>query len=163
MKRPTTRTTLVTAVTAVLLALAACESRPAESTGGSNSGPRPPQGYAWVIFGADTVRAEVADTPEKQQQGLMFRDELDAGSGMLFVFDAETIQSFWMRDTHVPLDIAFLDRALVVVDIQQMEPMTEDLHRSAAPAMFALEVPEGWFEQEGIEPGQLARMVFGRR
>lgn len=147
---------------AMLLGIAACESPPAES-GGDYQGPRPPQGYAWVILGADTVEAEVADTPEEQQQGLMNREELDAGKGMLFVFDTESFQAFYMRNTLIPLDIAFLDGAQVVIDIQQMEPLTEDLHRSAGPAMYALEVPQGWFASQDIEVGQLARIVFGRR
>lgn len=161
--RITEKTVVSTFALAALLALAACEGPPSQATGGGPEAPRPPQGSAWVIFGADTVLAEVADTPEAQQQGLMNREHLEPGAGMLFVFDTESIQAFYMRNTLIPLDIAFLDRAQIVVDIQQMEPLTEDLHRSAAPAMFALEVPQGWFEQEGIEVGQLARIVFSRR
>jgi uncharacterized protein len=123
----------------------------------------PPRGTAWVIIGSDTVTAEVADTPEARERGLMFRTELDAGEGMVFVFQDEDIRSFWMRDTYIPLDIAYLDRTQRIVDIQQMEPLVEELYESQRPAMFALEVPQGWFEAQGIEVGDQARIVFGRR
>jgi uncharacterized membrane protein (UPF0127 family) len=142
--------------------LAGCDPAGDETTSGVGNDPRPAQGHAWVIFGADTVDAEVADSPDEHAQGLMFRERLDAGQGMLFVFEAERTQAFYMRNTYVPLDIAFLDRAQVIVDIQQMEPLTENLHQSARPAMYALEVPQGWFGAQEIQVGQLARIIFGR-
>jgi uncharacterized protein len=123
----------------------------------------PPRGSAWVIFDTDTVVAEVADTPALRERGLMFRTEVLDGTGMLFVFEDSQIRSFWMRNTYVPLDIAFMDPAMRIVDIRQMEPESEVLTESAAPAMFALEVRQGWFEQQGIETGAQARIVFGRR
>jgi len=123
--------------------------------------PRPEPGQAWVIFGADTVRAEVARTPDQREQGLMYRQELPDGTGMLFVFDTEEVRSFWMENTYVPLDIAFLDVALRVVDIQQMAPQTTDPHESAGPAMFALEVPQGWFAAHGVKVGDHATVVLG--
>ena len=124
---------------------------------------RPEPGRAWVIFGADTVVAEVAGTPEQRAEGLMYRQEVPDGTGMLFVFEDNEIRSFWMENTYVPLDIAFLDASFVVVDIQQMEPLTTDPHQSAAPAMFALEVRQGWFAQEGIQVGARPEVVFGLR
>ena len=122
---------------------------------------RPAPGRAWVVFGADTVVAEVARTPDQRAQGLMYRQELPDGTGMLFVFEDNALRSFWMQNTYVPLDIAFLDPALTVVDIQQMAPMTTDAHESAAPAMFALEVRQGWFADQGIAVGARAQVVFG--
>lgn len=116
-----------------------------------------------MIIGSDTVTAEVADTPAARQRGLQHREELAEGRGMLFVFPEEETQSFWMQNTFIPLDIAFLDRRQEIVDIQQMEPETEELHESARPAMFALEVPQGWLAQQGIEVGDAARIVFGPR
>ncbi len=127
------------------------------------TGNLPPRGSAWVILDGDTVTAEVADTPQLRERGLMFRTEVPDGTGMLFVFEDQAPRSFWMRNTYVPLDIAFLDSAMRIVDIQQMEPETDELTESAAPAMFALEVRQGWFEEQGIEPGTQARIVFGRR
>lgn len=126
-------------------------------------GPRPPSGRAWVIFGTDTATAEVAQTPRERQQGLMYRTELGENDGMLFVFDALSIQSFWMSNTYIPLDIAFLDDAFRIVDIQPMDPETTDLHESAAPALMALEMNQGWFAARGIGTGAQAEVVFGSR
>ncbi len=122
---------------------------------------RPAPGRAWVIFGADTVVAEVARTPEQRAEGLMYRQDLPDGTGMLFVFEENEVRSFWMQNTYVPLDIAFLDPGLTVVDIQQMAPMTTDNYDSTSPAMFALEVRQGWFAERGIAVGARAQVVFG--
>jgi len=121
----------------------------------------PPPGEAWVIFGADTVRAEVARTPEERERGLMFRESLAEGRGMLFVFPEAQYRSFWMKDTFIPLDIAYLDADLRIVDILPMEPQTTDTTPSSRPAMFALEVPMGWFAKKGIAVGAQAGVVFG--
>jgi uncharacterized protein len=123
----------------------------------------PPRGHAWVVMGSDTVLAEVADTPEARERGLMFRTELEDGHGMLFVFRDEDIRAFWMRNTYLALDIAYLDRTQRIVDIQAMEPHVEELYESVRPAMFALEVPQGWFQNQGIAVGDQARIIFGRR
>lgn len=121
----------------------------------------PPPGHAWVIFGADTVLAEVARTPDERAQGLMYRENLPKGQGMFFVFPDSQTRSFWMSNTFIPLDIAYIDAELRIVDIQAMEPETTDSHPSAKPAMFALEVPLGWFAEMGIDVGAQATVVFG--
>lgn len=123
----------------------------------------PARGHAWVIFGGDTVRAEVARTSEDRERGLMYREEVPEGTGMLFVFEDEEVRSFWMRNTYVPLDIAYMDAGMQIVSIKQMEPETDELYSSEAPAMFALEAPMGWFEDHGIEEGDRAEIVFGPR
>jgi uncharacterized membrane protein (UPF0127 family) len=132
-----------------------------DRSGTAPRGPLPPPGIAWVIFGADTVKAEVANTSELRSRGLMYRDQLPPGTGMLFVFEDAQPRSFWMQNTYVALDIAFMDAQMQVVDIQQMEPRTEDFHESRAPAMFALEVPKGWFAAHRIGIGARAQVVFG--
>jgi uncharacterized membrane protein (UPF0127 family) len=116
-----------------------------------------------VIFGADTVVAEVARTDDERAQGLMYRQEVPDGTGMLFVFQDSQVRSFWMQNTYVPLDIAFLDASLTVVDIQQMEPLSTDFYTSKAPAMFALEVRQGWFAEMGIVVGARPEVVFAAR
>ncbi|MDE3002428.1 MAG: DUF192 domain-containing protein [Gemmatimonadota bacterium] len=124
-------------------------------------GPMPPAGYAWVIFGADTVVAEVAATADERAQGLMYRDEVPDGTGMLFVFQDNQPRSFWMANTYVALDIAYMDPSYRIVDIIAMEPLVTDSYPSDAPAMFALEVRQGWFQEQGIAVGTQANIVFG--
>lgn len=103
--------------------------------------------------GGQTVRAEVADRDDERRQGLMGRDSLPEDHGMLFVYPEQRTLSFWMRDTKIPLDIAFIDRRGVVVDIQTMQPETEEMHRSRQPAMYALEMEAGWFDEHGVGVG----------
>jgi uncharacterized protein len=115
---------------------------------------------ALVIFGSDTVRAEVADDFGERGEGLMFRDEVPDGTGMLFVFEREAAQSFWMKNTYVDLDIAFMNAAFRIVDIRQMEAESEQVVGSRAPAMYALEVRRGWFAEQEIRVGDLAEVLF---
>jgi len=123
--------------------------------------PRPPADRAWVIFGSDTVVVEVARSPDERAEGLMYREEVPDGTGMLFVFPDTGIRSFWMNNTYVALDIAYMDAGFTIVDIQQMDPETTTPHESAVPAMFALEVRQGWFDERGIRTGDRAEVVFG--
>jgi uncharacterized protein len=143
-------------------ASAATDRAPQEAREATAPGPsRPVAGRAWVIFGADTVVVEVARTADERAQGLKFRDELPAGTGMLFVFPDLATRSFWMQDTYIALDIAYLGASFEIVDIQQMEPLTTQTYPSAAPAMYALEVPLGWFTEHGIEVGDVPEVIFG--
>ena len=121
----------------------------------------PPAGYAGGIFGADTVIAEVAATAEEREQGLMYREEVPDGTGMLFVFTDSRVRSFWMANTYVPLDIAYMDPSFRVVDIVAMEPLVTDSYPSSAPSMYGLEVRQGWFAEQGIAIGAQAEIVFG--
>lgn len=123
----------------------------------------PGRGMAWVIFGSDTVVAEVAATPEERREGLMYREELPEGTGMLFVFPDEDLRSFWMSNTFIPLDIGFIDAHNRLVDVKQMEPEDTDLTDSDAPAMYALEVIQGWFASRAIAIGTDVEIVFGPR
>ena len=91
--------------------------------------PRPAPGTAWVIFGTDTVVAEVAGIPEQREKGLMDRDAVPDGTGMLFVFPRMEERSFWMRNTYVPLDIAFFDDSNQLAGIKQMAGPRRDPDR----------------------------------
>jgi uncharacterized membrane protein (UPF0127 family) len=135
---------------------AAAYGRPVPDAGRVESG----SASAQVIFGADTVVAEVARTPDERAQGLMYREELAEDAGMLFIFPESSVRGFWMQNTYLPLDIAFLDASFRVVDIQQMEPLTTDQHTASAPFMYALEVNQGWFEAHGVGIGAVAEIVF---
>jgi len=117
-------------------------------------------GAALVILGNDTVNAEVARTSQERSKGLMDREEVPDGTGMLFVFEREASRTFWMQDTFVSLDIAFLDSSMAIIDIQQMESGSGEVYDSAAPAKFALEVRKGWFAEHGIVEGLKAEIIF---
>ena len=127
------------------------------------AGPGLRSGEAWVIFGRDTVVAEVARTTAERERGLMNRTEVPDGTGMIFIFEDAQIRTLWMSNTYVALDVAFLNTNLAVVDIQQMEPETTTFHDSASPAMFVLEVPKGWLAARQVSVGQRAELVFGPR
>ena len=129
----------------------------------ADSEPQPPAGHAWVIFGNDTVSYTHLTLPEERSQGLMYRDEVPDGTGMLFVFTDNQVRSFWMANTYVALDIAYMDPSYVIVDIIAMEPLVTDSYPSAAPAMFGLEVRQGWFQEHSIRIGDKAEIVFGVR
>ena len=85
----------------------------------------------------------------------MFRESLAEDQGMLFAYPEERILGFWMKNTLIPLDIAYINREGRIVDIKQMEPQSTQTHNSAAPAMYALEMNQGWFEANGIRVGDL--------
>ena len=105
--------------------------------------------------GGIEIQVEIADDADERQRGLMYRESLEENQGMLFVYPEQRILGFWMRNTLIPLDIAYIDREGRIVDIQQMEPQTTETHDSAAPAMYALEMNQGWFEANGIRIGDL--------
>ncbi len=102
------------------------------------------------------VKAEVAVSAAEQSRGLMYRRELGRDAGMLFVYEDARTLSFWMKNTFVPLSIAWIDADGVIVGIDDMHPQTRTAHRSPKPAMYALEVNQGWFEEHGIEAGAKA-------
>ncbi|MEX1045015.1 MAG: DUF192 domain-containing protein [Chthoniobacterales bacterium] len=105
-------------------------------------------------IGAATVEAEVADESDERTMGLMGREELPDDKGMLFVFREPQAMSFWMRDTLVPLSIAYLNAAGVIREIHDLQPLDETPARSAfRDLLYALEVPQGWFLRNKILPG----------
>ncbi|MCW7537772.1 DUF192 domain-containing protein [Aquabacterium sp. A7-Y] len=106
-----------------------------------------------LTVGFQVVQAEVARTPEQRATGLMYRKSLAHNEGMLFVFEEPATQCFWMKNTLLPLSIAFLDEAGRVVNIADMQPQSLDSHCSAQPVRFALEVNQGWFAKRGIKAG----------
>jgi len=107
--------------------------------------------------GIHNINAEVAATPEQREIGLMFRTSMPAGDGMLFVFERPSKQCFWMKNTLIPLSVAFLGDDGSVVNIDDMKPQTLDSHCSAKPVRFVLEMNEGWFAKRGIKAGSRLR------
>ena len=103
--------------------------------------------------GMHLIRAEVAQTPEQRSTGLMFRQAMGQNEGMLFAFEDAGQQCFWMKNTLIPLSIAFLADDGSVVNVDDMAPQTLDGHCSARPVRFVLEMNQGWFAKHGIKPG----------
>jgi uncharacterized protein len=103
--------------------------------------------------GMHLIQAEVAQTPAQRQIGLMNRPSMGANEGMLFVFEAPAQQCFWMKNTLLPLSIAFLADDGTVVNIEDMKPQTLDSHCSRQSVRYALEMNVGWFAKRGIKPG----------
>ncbi len=97
--------------------------------------------------------AEVVATDPQRMQGLMHRRMLPENRGMLFVFRDTGPISMWMMNTYVPLSVAFLDNNGVIINIEDMKPLTTDTHGSAKPARYALEMNQGWFAKRGIKAG----------
>jgi hypothetical protein len=109
---------------------------------------------ASLVLGGVTVTAEVASDPNSRAVGLMGRSGLAPDSGMLFVYPDEARRSFWMKNTPLPLSIAFINQAGRIVHITDMKPMSEDPVPSVHPTMYALEMAEGWFEDHSVKVGQ---------
>ena len=97
--------------------------------------------------------AEVANTAEAREQGLMYRKHMRGNHGMLFVFPVPGLHAMWMKNTSVPLSTAFLDEQGVIINITDMIPFSEEQYHADAPAKFVLEMPIGWFSKRGIKPG----------
>lgn len=106
-----------------------------------------------IRIGEHVAVVELAVTPEQRRRGLMHRRALLPNHGMLFVFEREEHLSFWMKDTPLPLSIAFIDAQGRIFQIEDMEPFSEEVHTSRARALYALEMERGWFRERVIEPG----------
>jgi uncharacterized membrane protein (UPF0127 family) len=103
--------------------------------------------------GIHNIDAEFAQTAEQREIGLMFRPVMGANEGMLFAFDQPGQQCFWMKNTLIPLDAAFVADDGAIVNIEHMKPQTLDGHCSEKPVRFVLEMNDGWFAKRGIKPG----------
>ena len=115
--------------------------------------PQPPLPTIELQAGIHVIRAEVASDNETRMRGLMFRERLGPNQGMLFVFQAKAQQCFWMRNTLIPLTIAFIEDDGSVVNLADMKPRSEDSHCSARPVRYALEMEQGWFARRGLSAG----------
>lgn len=103
--------------------------------------------------GFHRIEAEVAADSQNRQVGLMNRKTMPTQRGMLFVFTEKNTHCMWMRNTFIPLSVAFLDEDGVIINIEDMQPQTENNHCAKVPARFALEMNLGWFAQRAIKPG----------
>ena len=110
-----------------------------------------------LTINGNKLTAEVATTTATRATGLMNRFSLKPDHGMLFIYEQPQPLAFWMRNTYVALSIAFIGGDGRIVDIQDMQPQTEDTHWSRVPAQFALEMKKGWFAERGIVAGDTVK------
>ena len=107
------------------------------------------------------LELEVARTPDEHQVGLMYRQSLPVNNGMLFVYDRASTEGYWMHNTYVPLSIAWIDQQGAIVDIQDMQPLTDDVHWPNAAYWYALEANQGWYLNNGVGVGQQVLFCLG--
>jgi uncharacterized membrane protein (UPF0127 family) len=105
--------------------------------------------------GIHLIQAEVASTNAQREQGLMFRKKLGQNEGMVFLFNSPARVCMWMKNTFIPLSVAFLDAEGKIINIEDMEPQTSASHCAKKPASYALEMNLGWFKQKNIKPNSL--------
>jgi len=147
--RPTGRRlrTLLTAA-ALTLAFPAVAQLTAERVA-----PQPKLPQVTLQAGMHVIRAEVAADATTRMRGLMMRESLGPNEGMLFVFPDKAGHCFWMKNTLIPLSIAFIEDDGSIVNIADMNPMAEDSHCAARPVRYALEMEQGWFAKRGLQAG----------
>jgi len=103
--------------------------------------------------GIYVIKAEIASNEAQREQGLMFRKQLAPNEGMVFVFDAPAGVCMWMKNTLIPLSVAFLDQKGAIINIEEMKAQTLDSHCAEKAAFYALEMSQGWFKQRNLKPG----------
>ena len=106
-----------------------------------------------LTIGVHLIKAEVAVSDEQRAQGLMFREKMAPNEGMVFRFPEPRPICMWMKNTLLPLSVAFIDDHGRIVNIEDMQPQTLNAHCAKKPARFALEMNQGWFKQKNIRPG----------
>jgi uncharacterized membrane protein (UPF0127 family) len=123
------------------------------ATAWAQSGPQPRLPTTTLGAGMHKIVAELAVTPQQQATGMMMRREMGASEGMLFVNDTPGVRCFWMRNTLIPLTIAFVADDGRIVNLADMQPQSDQEHCSAEPVRFALEMRQGWFAKRNIRAG----------
>jgi hypothetical protein len=104
-------------------------------------------------IGIHLIKAEVAQTEAEREQGLMFREKMGDNEGMLFLFGQPAGVCMWMKNTLIPLSVAFMDEKGFIINIEEMKEQTLDSHCAKRAAVYALEMNKGWFKQKNIKPG----------
>ncbi len=119
----------------------------------AQQGPQAPLPTTRLTAGIHVITAEIAANFQSQIIGLMFRESLKPNHGMLFVYPDRTTHCFWMRNTVIPLSVAFLDDDGTIVNIADMAPKSENHHCASRPVRYGLEMEQGWFAKRGLAPG----------
>lgn len=110
-----------------------------------------------LTAGMHIIKAEFASKEAERQQGLMFREKMGNNEGMVFLFDAPGNVCMWMKNTLIPLSVAFIEDSGKIVNIEDMQPQTTESHCAKKPVRYALEMNTGWFKQKNIKPGAIIR------
>jgi uncharacterized membrane protein (UPF0127 family) len=143
---------------AVALTVAMC------GTAFAQDAPQMNLGRTQLTAGMHLIDAQVAQTTQQRQIGLMYRREMPQQEGMLFIFEQPATQCFWMKNTLLPLTAAFVADDGTIVNLVDMKPQTEDSHCSAKPVRFVLEMNQGWFARKNLKAGtKLGGAPFGTR
>ena len=116
-----------------------------------------------IKVGSHPLKVQVADSDPQRTQGLMYRKSLGKDDGMLFVFENVEYHGMWMKNTLIPLSVAFLDAKGEILNILDMEPLTLDTHVAAGPARYAIETNKGWFAEKKIKAGDKVTGLPGVR
>ena len=119
----------------------------------AQDGPQPKLPTTPITAGMHVIQAEVAESGPQQMTGMMFRREMGTNEGMLFVNADAGVRCFWMRNTLLPLTIAFIADDGTIVNLADMKPQSDESHCSAKPVRYALEMRQGWFAKRGIKAG----------
>ena len=125
----------------------------ASTLAAGQDGPQPRLQTISLTAGMHVIKAELAVSPTEQATGMMFRREMPGNEGMLFVNDDAATRCFWMRNTLVPLTIAFIADDGTIVNLADMAPQSDESHCSAQPVRYALEMSRGWFAKRGLKAG----------
>ncbi len=142
----------------LLFSVLSCGSNQGASAGKNQTTQKAKPTLPLITIDGIQLSVEIVQDPETRELGLMHRDDLPENQGMLFVFNLPQILSFWMRNTFISLDIAFISETGEIVDIQRMEPLDENVsYVSAKRALYALEVNAGWFEKNKILVGSTVK------
>lgn len=123
------------------------------AAGAQSASPQPPLPTIALTVGIHVVQAEAATTVAQRSKGLMMRPTMPINAGMVFTFEDKGTHCMWMRNTLLPLSVAFIDDDGSIINIEDMAPQTDDSHCALRPVRYALEMNKGWFAKRGIRPG----------
>lgn len=168
--QPAWRVRSAAVLVAAVLALPACAQNTAVDAAPGRVQPAPPMKQmaqmdlprTQLRVGKARMQVQIASTAYQLQTGLMHRHEMPDDEGMLFVFPQAGVQCFWMKNTLLPLTAAFVASDGTIVNLADMQPLSEQHHCSARPVPYVLEMHQGWFKRKGIRPGMKLRDARGR-
>ncbi|MEQ1517899.1 MAG: DUF192 domain-containing protein, partial [Usitatibacteraceae bacterium] len=146
----------LTVLLSFLVATISCNGFADASTGAEG---KPQAGLPTISLkvGSQAVRAEIANTEASRQVGMMYRKKMAPQDGMLFIFPEVGYHAMWMRNTFIPLSVAYMDERGAILSIHEMQPLSDIAHQSAGPARFALEMNAGWFSTHKIKAGDAVK------